>query len=80
MSYKIEFETLENTTTYNTAVDVSEYIDINNISVITADIDQGNFEVGVFSYGSIQLTFDNTTGKFNEPEYRWPVNVSTETR
>ncbi len=69
MSYKIEFETLENTTTYNTAIDVSKYIDINDISTITSDIDQGNFEVGVFSYGSIQLTFDNTTGKFNEPEF-----------
>ena len=67
-SYKIEFQTLENETTYNTAVDVSDYINIEEISAITSDIDQGNFEIGVFNYDSINLTFDNISGIFNEPE------------
>ncbi len=66
--YTIKITPLENLTTYSDTVDVTKYAKLAGFPTIKRDIDQGNFEIGVFNYGSIRLTFDNSGGIFNEPE------------
>lgn len=64
--YKVELSALETKTTYKAAVDITEYID--SLPDIIQDVDQGNFEIGVFNYGSLTLNINNSSGKFNSPE------------
>lgn len=72
LDYQVFFTMLERKNEYGTKTDVSLDVDISDlvlmggISNIIREIDQGNYEIGIFNYGDVQLTCYNNDGKFNE--------------
>ena len=48
-------------------VDLEDFVKNGGISTIKREIDNGDFEVGVFVFGSINLTCINTDGRFSDP-------------
>lgn len=74
ISYEVYITPLIDRNVYGDVVDVTSDINITEsikdggISKIKREIDNGDYEVGVFVYGDITLTALNYDGKFNQPD------------
>ena len=72
--YKVYFTTLIRKNVYGITqdvdfdVDVSDYIKIHGIGKIKQDVDNGDFDIGIFTYSNITLDIVNNNGKFNIPQ------------
>lgn len=51
---------------YGTAVDITDSVLQESLTEITQFIDSQDYEVGIFAFGNLNLSFDNSRGKFNE--------------
>lgn len=51
-------------------VDLSDFVKAGGIGAIKQDVDNGDYDIGVFTYGSITLKCLNLDGKFND-EHDW---------
>jgi hypothetical protein len=57
---------------YGSTVDVTQDIDISDlvlldgIGVVRQEIDQGDYDVGVYKYGAVSIATNNQNGKFND--------------
>ena len=49
-------------------VDLSEFIEQGSLSAIKSEIDQGDYDIGVYTFGSITFRVRNFDGRFNEPQ------------
>lgn len=74
MDYELYITPLDETgRAYGTRVDVtqdydaSEFLTQGGISPIRQEVDQGDFDIGVFNYAELKISLNNTSGKFNEP-------------
>ncbi|MGR3219402.1 MAG: hypothetical protein ACUZ8H_06230, partial [Candidatus Anammoxibacter sp.] len=67
---RILFTPLINPDTYGSTVDVTQDIDVSDfiksLSTIRREIDNGDNDFGIFTFGNITLTAINFTGKFND--------------
>lgn len=70
--YEVFFTILEDKNKYGTVVDVtkdvdmSDYIKEDGIGKIKRELDNGDYDIGVFTYGSIDLKCLNIDGRFND--------------
>jgi hypothetical protein len=78
VDYKILLTPLDETgRAYGTRIDVTQDVDISDyikkggIGDIQRELDQGNYDIGVFNYNSISLNINNRSGKFNESRLDW---------
>lgn len=73
-SYQVLLTPLIAKDTYGTAVDVTgefeidDFVNAKGISSINREVDNGDYDFGVFVYDSIKLKFFNLDGKFAPPE------------
>lgn len=67
---RILFTPLINPDTYGSTVDVTQDIDVSDfiksLTTIRREIDNGDNDFGIFTFGNINLTAINFTGKFND--------------
>lgn len=77
ISYEILLTPLESKNTYGTTLDITQDINMddfikdNGISSIKKEVDNGDFDFGVFVFDSINITCINYDGKFSDPfDYR----------
>ena len=49
-------------------VDLSEWIEQDRISSINSEVDQGDYDIGIYTYGSVTFKAINFDGRFNEPQ------------
>ena len=82
-SYTILMTPLESKGVYGTVVDVTKDLDItdfvksNGLNTIKREVDNGDYDFGVFTYGNINLKMINIDGKFNdEMDFRSIFNHS----
>lgn len=69
--YKVFFTPRTAMNTYGSAVDVSDYVTMGGTDTILSSIDSADYDVGVFTFGDIQLKVKNIDGRFNtEEDYR----------
>lgn len=54
--------------TYGSAIDVSDHIAIDGIDSISESIDSTDYDIGIFTFGDIQLRGINEDGYFNIPD------------
>jgi len=66
LDYQIELTPLIRTGTYGDITDISDYVEIAGVAGIRRELDQGDYDIGVFNYGSINITLNNYDGKFND--------------
>lgn len=70
-SYQVLITPLVSKNVYGTTIDVTKDVDINDfvkengISTIKREVDNGDFDIGVFVFDSINLTCLNLDGKFS---------------
>lgn len=57
---------LTDVNTYGSEVDITDYIEEDGLPSVTTFIDSEDYDIGIFSYGSIQFTLDNEKGSFND--------------
>lgn len=73
LSTKIYFTPLVSENVYGTTVDVTQDVDltdfIKSISTIRREVDNGDNDFGIFTFGNINLTAINYTGKFNDEHH-----------
>jgi hypothetical protein len=48
------------------AIDISDFVILEGVPLIKKELDQGDFQIGVFNYQSITIRVDNRNGEFNE--------------
>lgn len=71
LDYQILLTPLINPDEYGETIDISKDIDISDfiinggINQISRELDQGDYDIGVFNYGSISMKVNNYDGKFN---------------
>jgi len=77
LSYQVLITPLVDKDTYGSTVDVTKDIDISDqikdggIGKIKREVDNGDYDIGVFTYGNITLKASNIDGRFNnENDYR----------
>lgn len=69
--YRVFFTPRKNKNMYGETIDVSDFIDIDGVDAIVTSIDSTDYDVGVFTFGDIQLKAQNVDGYFNtEDDYR----------
>jgi len=72
--YQVLFTVLINANTYGATIDVTQDIDVTDllqeISTITNEIDNGDYDIGVFTFGDITLKCKNHERKFS-PSTDW---------
>jgi hypothetical protein len=72
LRYQVLFTVLIDADTYGSTVDVTQDVDITDsirdISSITNEIDNGDYDIGVFTFGAITLTAKNHERKFSPAE------------
>jgi hypothetical protein len=61
-------------------LDITDYVLAGGLSNLRYSLDSEDFDIGFFKVSNISLTFDNSTGKFNEPEDCRSYWSSLETR
>ena len=70
LSHRIFFTPLVSENVYGTSVDVTQDIDVSDfiksVGTIRREIDNGDNDFGIFTFGNIELTAINFTGKFND--------------
>lgn len=70
--YEVLFTVLIGKNTYGETIDVTQDIDITelvkSISAISNDVDNGDYDIGVFVFGDITITALNNERKFSPPE------------
>jgi hypothetical protein len=66
VDYKVELTPLVRLNEYGDTIDISNRANLGEVSPLKQEIDQGNYEIGVFNYGSVNITLNNFDGKFNE--------------
>ncbi len=64
--YKIEITPVENSNGYASVVDVTEYVKEAGISDISIRSDSTDFDVGVYTYDKVDITFINFNGWFSD--------------
>jgi len=69
LSYTVILTPLLSNDIYDSPVDVTEYLEPGAISQIKQQLDQGQYEIGKFVYGSITVNFNNFKGKFNDRRF-----------
>lgn len=69
-NYKVLFTPLIGFNTYGTTVDVTKDIDltdfVKNLGTIKREIDNGDYDIGIFTFGDITLNAINFSRKFND--------------
>jgi hypothetical protein len=71
LSYQVLLTPLVGKDTYGTTIDVSkdieldDYIKDKGVSIIKREVDNGDFDIGVFVFDSINITAINLDGKFS---------------
>lgn len=74
IQYQILITPLVAKRTYGTEIDVTKDVDIsefvgeNGISTIKKEIDNGDYEIGIFTFGDININCINQMGRFSGPE------------
>ncbi len=74
--YQVLITPLVDKDTYGTEIDVTKDIDLSDyikeggIGTIKQDVDNGDYDIGVFTYGSITIRALNLDGRFND-EMDW---------
>jgi len=53
--------------TYGSEIEVSDFIDVSGVSEIVQSIDSEDYDVGIFSFGDLELVGRNKNGYFNAP-------------
>lgn len=65
--YKVEITPLEKDNTYaSEAIDVTEYTRLDGVTDIIEQVDDGDFDLGVFTLDSVKLRMINFSGKFSD--------------
>lgn len=64
--YEVFITPLSDINTYGTEINVSDFISVSGIPTIKQNIDAGDYDIGVFTYGDIKLKAENVNGKFND--------------
>lgn len=64
--YRVFFTPLLENNEYGSEVEVSDRVEINGISKITRNIDDGDYDYGQFAYGDISLKGYNAQGFFSD--------------
>ncbi len=65
--YKVEITPLIKTDTYKaTATDYTEYVLYNGIADISQKADSTDFDIGVYTYNYVDITFSNMNGYFSD--------------
>lgn len=69
--YKVFFTPLIRKNVYGSAVEVTDLVSVDGIDTILTSIDSTDYDVGIFTFGDIQLKCNNQDGIFNtETDYR----------
>jgi len=68
LRYRVFITPLLSDDTYDSAQDVSDYIDASGVPNVNRSIDAGDYDVGVYSYNDITIKGQNSNGIFNGPE------------
>ncbi len=70
-NYRVLFTPLISSETYGDTVDVTQDIDltdfIQNIGSLRREIDNGDYDIGIFTFGDITITAINQSRRFNSP-------------
>ena len=66
VKYTVTMTPLISDDVYGTEVDISDRVELKGFPKIRKSIDAGDYDVGVYSYGDINLTCDNPNGFFND--------------
>ena len=71
-NYRILFTPLVGTNRYGAVVDVTQDVDITdfvkNLGSIKKELDNGDYDIGIFTFGDITLNMINHNRKFNSPD------------
>lgn len=51
---------------YGDDIDISDFVSTDSLPSISSFIDSEDYDIGIFSFGSIQIVCDNSTGGFND--------------
>lgn len=65
-NYKVFITPLSDNNTYGSEIDVSDYVDLRDISNIKSGVDNDDYDVGVFKYDFITLKAVNLNGILND--------------
>lgn len=70
-NYRILFTPLVSENVYGTTIDVTQDVDltdfVKSIGTIKREIDNGDYDIGIFTFGDITLNMVNYSRKFNSP-------------
>lgn len=71
-NYRIFFTPLIGENTYGDVVDVTQDVDVTDfvksVGTIQREIDNGDYDIGIFTFGDITLNMINFSRKFNTPD------------
>lgn len=68
LRYKVYLTPLISKTEYAAAeIEISDYVEFSGIGSIVGQIDNGDFDIGVFTYSNVTIRTVNGNGKFNVP-------------
>lgn len=76
-NYRVFFTPLVGENTYGTVVDVTMDVDLTdwlkNFGQIKREIDNGDYDIGIFTFGDITLNAINFSRKFNSPDDAYSI-------
>ena len=71
-NYRVLFTPLVGINVYGATIDVTQDVDltdwIKSVGSIKREVDNGNYDIGIFTFGDITLSAINHTRKFNAPD------------
>lgn len=69
VQYKVYLTPLKNKDVYvSEEIDISDYVEFSGIGSIVRQVDNGDFDIGVFTYSNVDLKIVNSNGKFSQPD------------
>lgn len=66
IDYQVELTPLLRADEYGSSIDISDYVEVGGVPLIRRELDQGDYDIGIFNYGSISIKLNNYDGKFND--------------
>lgn len=64
--YQVFITPLKTNSTYGDPIDVSDYVIAKSFNKIKQSIDAGSYDIGIYTYSDLALTFANYDGSFND--------------
>jgi hypothetical protein len=64
--YQVFITPLETNSTYGDPIEVSDYVIAKSFNKIKQSIDAGSYDIGIYTYSDLALTFANYDGRFND--------------